>query len=385
MTPEEAMRRALAVARTGLGRTFPNPSVGAVVFRRSGTLGVGRTHPPPGPHAEVVALSRASHGRRSLRGASIATTLEPCCFSGRTGPCTRALIEAGIKRVYIGCRDPHPRVAGRGLRQLRAAGIAVEVGLLGEECRDLHRGFFSAWERGRPFVTLKLAASLDGRIATASGESQWITGPNARRFTHRLRARVDGVLVGSDTALADDPALTARSGTRVVHRPVRVLLDGRLRVPLRARLYRGVGGATSDRVLVLTRRGVRGAAARRKAGVEVLEVRGRGTHVDLARALECVRQAGLTTLLVEGGGGLAAALLRANLVDEIHWLQAPILLGGDGRPAIGPLELDSLREAIQLSTARRRMLGRDLHWVARIGGAPRLRGSTDSARDDGAR
>lgn len=301
----------------------------------------------------------------------MATTLEPCCFSGRTGPCTRALIEAGIERVYVGCRDPHPRVAGRGLRQLRAAGIAVQVGLLEQECRELHRGFLSVCDRGRPFVTLKLATSLDGRIATASGESQWITGPEARRFTHRLRARVDGVLVGSETVLADDPALTARSGARVVHRPVRVLVDGRLRVPLQARLYRGVGGALGDRVLVLTRRGARGAVARRNAGIEVLEVRGGGgAHIDLAQGLECVGQAGLTTLLVEGGGGLAAALLRAKLVDEIHWLQAPILLGGDGRPALGPLELDSLRDAIRLSGARRRMLGRDLHWVARIGGVP---------------
>jgi diaminohydroxyphosphoribosylaminopyrimidine deaminase/5-amino-6-(5-phosphoribosylamino)uracil reductase len=365
MTPEEAMRRALAEARRGLGRTFPNPSVGAVLFRRSGVLGVGHTQPPPGPHAEVVAL-QASRRRsaRSLRGASVAVTLEPCCFSGRTGPCTEALIEAGVARVYVGCRDPHPRVAGRGMRRLRAAGIEVQTGVLEEECRELHRGFFSLWGRNRPFVTLKLATSLDARIATASGESRWITGSPARGFVHRLRARADAVMVGSGTALADDPALTARRGDDIVHRPVRVLVDSRLRVPTSAALYQGV---PERRTVVLARAGARGLAVRRRAGTEVLEVRARGAYLDLADGLRKLADAGLTTLLVEGGGMLAAALLRAKLVDEIHWLQAPILLGGDARPALGALELSRLRDAVVLPDAARRSLGQDLHWKARLG------------------
>jgi diaminohydroxyphosphoribosylaminopyrimidine deaminase/5-amino-6-(5-phosphoribosylamino)uracil reductase len=366
MTPEQAMRRALARARSGLGRTFPNPSVGAVVFRHRGMLGAGRTQPPPGPHAEIVALAAARRGGRTLRGASVAVTLEPCCFANRTGPCTDALIEAGVARVYVGCRDPHPQVAGRGLRRLRAAGIAVETGVLESACRELHRGFLSSCEKGRPFVSVKLASSLDGRIATAAGESRWITGPEARRFVHRLRARVDAIMVGSGTALADDPALTARDGDRVIHRPVRVLLDSRLRVPVDAQLYQG---APDARTWVLTRRGARGAAERRAAGAVVLEGRLRGGRLDLAAGLRSLAQAGLTTLLVEGGGELAAALLREDLVDEIHWLQAPMLLGGDGRAAVGALELEQLSDAIVLSRIRRRKLGADLHLAARVGAA----------------
>jgi diaminohydroxyphosphoribosylaminopyrimidine deaminase/5-amino-6-(5-phosphoribosylamino)uracil reductase len=238
--------------------------------------------------------------------------------------------------------------------------------VLESACRELHRGFLSACEKGRPFVSLKLAGSLDGRIATAAGESRWITGPEARRFVHRLRARVDAIMVGSGTALADDPVLTARDDGRVVHRPVRVLVDSRLRVPVRAKLYRG---APAARTWVLTRRGARGAAARRAVGAEVLEVRLRGGRLDLAAGLRSLAQAGLTTLLVEGGGQLAAALLRENLVDEIHWLQAPMLLGGDGRAAIGALKLERLSDAIVLSRIRRRSLGADLHLAARVAAA----------------
>ena len=358
------MRLALSQARRGLGRTFPNPSVGAVVFRRGGVVASGRTREPPGPHAEVVALVSARRKGRSARGASLAVTLEPCCFMGRTGPCTEAIIEAGISRVFVGCRDPHPRVAGRGLRRLRAAGISVETGVLADACREQHRGFFSVCTRQRPFVTLKLATSLDGRIATKGGESRWITGPAARRFVHQLRASVDAVMVGSGTALADDPALTARRGGRVVHRPARVLVDSRLRVPVDAKLYRG---APEPATFVLAARGARGVARREARGATVLTVRrGRGGGLDLARGLEALAKAGLTTVLVEGGGRLAAALLRAGLVDELHWIQAPILLGGDGRSGLGELGLDRLSQAIRLGDVERRALGDDWHWHGRL-------------------
>lgn len=358
------MRLAISQARRGLGRTFPNPSVGAVVFRSGRRLGVGRTAPPPGPHAEVVALAAARRkgGARALRGASLAATLEPCCFSGRTGPCTGALIEAGVARVYVGCRDPHPQVAGKGIARLRRAGIQVETGLLEAECRELHRGFLSVWERGRPFVTLKLATSLDGRIATASGESRWITSPEARGFVHQLRNRSDAILVGSGTALADDPALTARKDGRVVHRPVRVLVDSRLRVPVRAKLFRGLAKTPT---LVLTRRGARGGPSREQLGATLIPVPVRRGQIDLARGLAAVADAGITTLLVEGGGMLAAALLRAGLVDEVHWIQAPILLGGDGRPALGEFGVRRLADAVQLVDVKRRALGPDVHIQAR--------------------
>jgi len=369
------MRLALASARRGLGRTHPNPSVGAVVFRGDRVLGRGHTRPPGGPHAEVVALRSAErrHGAAALRGASMAVTLEPCCFTGRTPPCTEAILDAGIAQVAVGLRDPHPRVRGRGTRRLEAAGVRVVHGVLEEECRELHRGFSSLCERGRPWVTLKLASSLDGRIATASGESRWITGPEARRFVHGLRARVDAVMVGSGTALADDPDLSARRDDRVVRRPDRVLVDSRLRVPAAARLHAPHAGT---RTLVLAARGARGRRAIEAMGSEVIAVPGRAGALDLAHGLRELGEAGLTTLLVEGGGGLAAALLRAGLVDELHWILAPKLLGSDGRPAIGPLALPRLADAPQLEVLRTRRLGRDTHVHARpLPAAPRARRS----------
>ncbi|MGH0034354.1 MAG: bifunctional diaminohydroxyphosphoribosylaminopyrimidine deaminase/5-amino-6-(5-phosphoribosylamino)uracil reductase RibD [Myxococcota bacterium] len=365
MDGERAMRLALTQARRASGRTHPNPAVGAVVVRGDRVLGRGYTRPPGGPHAEVVALDAAArrHGRRALRGARMAVTLEPCAHTGRTGPCVDALLEAGIGGVWIGCRDPHPLVAGRGLRRLRRAGVDVRLGVLEAECRDHHRGFLSVLERGRPWVTLKLASSLDGRIATASGESRWITGPAAREAVHRLRSRVDAVMVGSGTALADDPELTARRGTRVLHRPVRVLVDAGLRVGRGARLYSGPDPANT---WVLHRRGARGAAAREATGARLLPVPARGRHLDLGRAMGLLADQGLTTLLVEGGGGLAAALLRANLLDEIHWFTAPLLLGADGRPAVGALALSRLRDAKRLDVVSARRIGDDWHWQARL-------------------
>ncbi len=353
------MRAALAQARRASGRTFPNPAVGAIVFRGDRVLGRGFTRPPGGPHAEIVALEGAArrHGRRALRGATLAVTLEPCRHFGRTPPCTDALVAAGIARVLVGHLDPHPD-AGGGVRALRRAGIAVEVGVLEEACRVQHRGFLSRVLRGRPFVTLKLAASLDGRIATARGESRWISSPGARAHVHRLRAETDAVLVGSGTALADDPALTARRGARVVQRPVRVLVDSRLRVPPRAKLFASDGAAR----FVVCAAGA--PAARRRAiaatGARLLPIRPRRGKVSLHGALEALASAGLGTILVEGGGGLAAALLAEDLVDELLWFAAPKLLGSDARPAIGALGVAQLAAAPAFAISRVRRFGPDL-------------------------
>ena len=366
---DEAMRLALRYATQGQGRVWPNPSVGAVVFRGGQILGAGTTRPPPGPHAEIVALRAVArrHGERALRGASLAVTLEPCAHHGRTGPCAEALIEAGIGRVYSGCADPNPKVAGAGHRKLRRAGAKVETGVLADACRESHRGFLSRISRRRPFVTLKLASTLDGRIATASGESRWITGPRARRFVHELRRRVDAVMVGSGTALADDPQLTARRNDRVIHSPVRVLVDSRLRVPLRASLYREIDRSPT---WVMCGQGARGALARSKTGARLFEQPLRGGHLDLARLLRELGKAGLNTLLVEGGGELAAALLRAKLVDEIHWLLAPKLIGGDGRAALGALGLARLAQAAPLRQVTSGRLGDDFRVSARLGDFP---------------
>lgn len=363
MDPERAMRLALTQARRAAGRTHPNPAVGAVVVRGERVLGRGYTRPPGGPHAEIVALSaaRRRHGARAVRGARMAVTLEPCAHTGRTGPCVESLVDAGLRGVWIGCRDPHPLVAGRGIARLRRAGVEVSVGVLETDCRAHHRGFLSVCEHGRPWVILKLASSLDGRIATASGESRWITGAASRQAVHRLRAGIDAVMVGAGTALADDPQLTARRGDRVVHRPVRVLVDGRLRVGLEASLY---AASDPERTWVLHRPRARGVAARRATGARMLPVPARGPRLDLGRALRVLAKEGLTTVLVEGGGELAAALLREELVDEIHWFTAPLLLGAEGRAALGPMARKRLRDATRLAGAQVRRIGDDWHWHA---------------------
>jgi diaminohydroxyphosphoribosylaminopyrimidine deaminase/5-amino-6-(5-phosphoribosylamino)uracil reductase len=360
------MRLALTQARRASGRTFPNPPVGAVVFRGERVLGRGYTQPVGGAHAEIVAIDAAlrRHGAGALRGASLAVTLEPCSHVGRTPPCANRLIEVGLSRVWVGHRDPHAAVAGRGLARLARAGVRVEVGVLEDACREQHRGFLSVTASGRPFVTLKLAATLDGRIATAAGESRWISGPAARAAGHRLRRRVDAVWVGSETALADDPELTARSGGRVVHRPLRLVADTRLRLPPSARLLRGA----PDSTWVLC--GAGAPRARRRAleaaGARVLELPTEGRHLDLRRALRRLGQEGLTEILVEGGGSLAAGLVRRSLVDELHWFAAPILIGADGRPALGALGARRLADAARLATVSVRRMGDDLHWVGRL-------------------
>lgn len=355
------MRLALAEAQRARGRSHPNPPVGAVIFRGTRVLGRGRTRPVGGAHAEVIALERAlrGHGARALRGAAMAVTLEPCAHRGRTGPCAQRLVEAGLARVFVGHRDPHPEVSGRGLRVLRRGGIEVRVGLLESRCREQHRGFLSVLDRGRPFVQLKLAASLDGRIATSSGESRWITGEAARAAVQRLRARSDAVLIGSGTALADDPALEARRGSRLLHRPVRVVADTRLRLPTEAALLRG----EPDSAWLLCSRAAPQARRRRlrQAGARLIDVRLKGGRLDLRQALAELARLGLSELLVEGGGELAASLWREELVDELHWFLAPKLIGADGVPALGGLGLRALAEARTLGDLRVRRRGVDVH------------------------
>lgn len=381
---ERMMRRALRAAARGDGRTHPNPSVGAVVYRGDRILGIGTTKPPGGPHAEIVAMetARRRHGAAALRGATLAVTLEPCNFVGRTGACTEAIVAAGIGRVVAGCRDPHARVSGRGFARLRRAGIGVTTGVLERDCRIQHRGFISVCERGRPFVTLKLAATLDGRIAVASGESRWITNEASRAAVHRLRLAHDAVMVGSATAIADDPELAARRGDRILRWPVRVLVDGGLRVPARARLFAeppnagdsgprdrisGRTAAGPRETWIVCREGTRGVASARKRAARVLETpRGESGHVDLAHAMRSLAKAGLTTILVEGGGRLAAALLQADLVDEVHWFLAPRLIGEDGRPALGAMGIRKLRDALRIDEIEVRRYGGDLHLTGSV-------------------
>jgi len=332
------MRSALALARRGLGNAWPNPSVGCVIVANGRVVGRAVTAPGGRPHAEPQALAMAGV---AARGATAYVTLEPCCHHGRTPPCTDALIAAGVARVVIAARDPDQRVNGEGIARLRAAGIIVEEGLLAEEANEILAGFFQRATTGRPLVTLKLASTLDGRIATHSGESRWITGPPARRAAHALRGRHDAVLVGVGTVMADDPDLTCRLPGFRSTPIVRVVADSRLRTPLTARL---VATAHETPSWMLIRHGA--DAVRRAAfadlGLRLIEVPPAEIGIDLGAAVTALGAAGITRLLVEGGAQVAAALLRAGLVDRIAWFHAPSVMGGDGWPAVQAFGVETL-------------------------------------------
>ena len=357
------MRAALALARRGLGTVWPNPAVGCVIARDGRIVGRGWTQPSGRPHAETEALVRAG---AAAEGATAYVTLEPCCHHGRTPPCADALIAAGVRRVVAAIEDPDPRVAGGGLARLRAAGLVVEAGLCGTQAAEINAGFFQRVRLGRPLVTLKLATSLDGRIATASGESRWITGAPARERGHLLRATHDAILVGTETVLADDPQLTCRLPGLADKSPVRVALDARLRIPLTAHL---VAEARTMPTWMVTLAGA--AAARqqalRDAGVVVIAAEPDATgRIDLPMALGLLGERGLTRVLVEGGGRLAAALLRQGLVDRLAWFHAPILLGGDGIPAVAELGLDALAEAPSFERLSTETVGDDVLTMFRV-------------------
>ena len=339
------MAGALALARRGLGQTWPNPAVGAVVVRDGSVVGRGWTQPGGRPHAETEALARAG---ALARGATLYVTLEPCAHHGKTPPCAEAVVAAGIARVVAAIEDPFPEVNGRGLAVLRQAGIQVETGLGADEARAINQGFLTRVAERRPMVTLKLATSLDGRIATRTGESRWITGEAARRQAHLLRATHDAVMVGIGTALADDPQLTCRLPGLEARRGVRVAMDSDARLPLDGKLVRS---ARKTPLWVVVRQGADDdrVAALQAAGAEVLRVlAGPDNRPDPAASLEALGRQGLTRVLVEGGGVLAAALLRAGLVDRLVWFRAPLIIGGDGIPAIAGIDAATLAETRKL-------------------------------------
>ncbi len=335
------MRAALALAGRGLGNTWPNPAVGCVIVKDGRIVGRGWTQPGGRPHAETEALTRA---RAAARGATAYVSLEPCSHHGKTPPCAEALLAAGVARVVAAIEDPDPRVSGRGLARLRDAGVAVETGVCAAEAGELNAGFFTRVRRGRPLVTLKLATSLDGRIATATGESRWITGPAARERAHLLRATYDAVLVGTGTARADDPELTCRLPGLEHRSPVRIILDRQLRLPATLRLFTEMARAPTWVATLAASDPVRRAELAGK-GVRIIPaIPDDAGNIDLAALLQQLGSEGLTRLLVEGGGQLAAALLRHDLVDRLVWMRAPMAIGGDGLPAVAAIGLDKLAD-----------------------------------------
>lgn len=347
------MSHALRLAARGLGTTWPNPSVGCVLVRDGKVIGRGTTQPGGRPHAERMALAQAG----DAKGATAYVTLEPCAHQGKTPPCAEALIEAGLARVVTAQTDPDPRTAGRGHALLRAAGIEVTENILKAEAQSVTAGFLKRVTKGLPFVTLKLAATLDGRIATASGESRWITGPQARAHVHMLRMTHDAVLVGSGTAIADDPDLTIRNlGAR--HQPIRLLIDSQLRHSPASRLGQT---ASQNPVWLLHAPSARQEArlAWAATGARMIEVEANGAHLNLTAAMQALAAEGLTRILCEGGGTLAAQLVAQNLADELAFYSAGCLIGAEGTPALAALGLDKLAEAPRLNLKEARTLGPD--------------------------
>lgn len=356
------MQRALDLAAKGLGRTSPNPAVGAVIVRGGRVIGEGFHRRAGLPHAEVEAL-RQLNG--TARGATLYVNLEPCSHHGRTPPCTDALIAAGLQRVVVGMTDPNPLVRGRGLRRLRRAGIEVKTGVLRERCERLNEDFAVFIRTGRPLVTLKLAASLDGRIATASGDSQWISNAASRRLVHELRNRADAVLVGAETVRADDPRLTCR--VRGGRDPLRVILDGRLTISPQARVC--TQRSTAPTLIVTTEESGRGEkkTALERQGVEVLCLPGELGRVRLGSLLEELGRRGIKQVLIEGGGQVAAAALGEGIVDKVLFFYAPTLLGGESRPMIGPLGIDRVAAGLKLHTIALYRLGDDVLVTGYVG------------------
>ncbi|WP_296418418.1 bifunctional diaminohydroxyphosphoribosylaminopyrimidine deaminase/5-amino-6-(5-phosphoribosylamino)uracil reductase RibD [Pseudooctadecabacter sp.] len=343
------MGLALSLGRRGLGRVWPNPNVGCVIVKDGRVIGRGWTADGGRPHAETQALARCDGA-----GATAYVTLEPCAHTGKTPPCAQALIDANVARVVIAADDPDPRVSGKGIAMLRAAGIEVEAGVRAAEAQRDMAGFLTRMTQNRPFVTLKLASSFDGRIATATGESQWITGPDARRMVHAQRAAHDAVLVGAGTVRADDPTLTVRD-IGVTRQPVRIVASRKLDIDAAALR------ATQDQApLWLCHGADANVAPWQDTGAKTIACAAHGRQIDPVDMMTKLADDGLTRVFCEGGGSLAASLLAADLVDEVVGFTAGLMLGAEGTPSVGAMGLDRLSDAPRFKLIETRTVGADL-------------------------
>jgi diaminohydroxyphosphoribosylaminopyrimidine deaminase/5-amino-6-(5-phosphoribosylamino)uracil reductase len=352
------MKAALGLAWRGLGLVWPNPSVGCVLVNDGVVVGRGWTQMGGRPHAETEALARAGD---ASEGATAYVSLEPCAHYGKTPPCADALIAGGIARAVIAVEDPDPRTAGQGIDKLRRAGIKVDVGLLAEEARDLNIGFFKRVSEGRPFVTLKTATTLDGRIATHTGESQWITSEPSRATGHQLRALYDAVMVGVGTVAADDPSLDCRLPGMSHASPVRIVMDSRLRIPLTSKLVSSAGDIPTWIVTLEDEVEPGRLAVLEECGVKLIKVPpGADGKPDIAKTLAVLGELGLTRLLLEGGAHLTAAFLRQGMIDRLAWFHAPKIMGGDGMPVAMPFGIENLDAAPKFTRRRVRLMGNDI-------------------------
>ena len=361
------MQRAIELARNTLGSASPNPSVGAVIVNDGTIVGEGWTQPAGGPHAEIVALERAGD---AARGATIYTTLEPCCHFGRTPPCTTALVKAGIAEVRTAILDPDPRVNGEGIAEMERAGIKVSLGLCADDATQVIESYVHRMTTGLPFVIAKFSMSLDGKIATSSGESQWISGEEALRHAHNLRMTADAVMVGVGTALADDPQLTARdrNNTPLERQPLRVVVDSTGRVSPKSKLFSSPG-----RALVVTSTLDKAAeSALKGVGADVVRFPGGDGRVDIGALMPFLVELGVNSVLVEGGGTLLASLIEHGLVSKVEAIVAPMLIGGQS--ALTPVEgdgVDRLKDALRLDNVTVGRLGNDIHIVGYVRDDPK--------------
>ena len=350
---EYYMGIAILLARKGIGWTSPNPAVGAVIVKGGKIIGKGYHKRIGLCHAEINALKEA--GART-NGGEMYVTLEPCNHFGKTPPCTDAIIKAGIKKVFVGMKDPNPLVSGKGIKRLLNAGIKVEAGILEEGCRDINEPYIKYMKTRAPFVTLKLASTLDGKIASAAGDAKWITGETARKHAHRMRAQADAVMVGISTVLKDNPELTTRLA--MGRDPLRVVVDSRLRIPVTAKVLNLERGGI---IIATTEKASEGRInAMEVRGAEVMILPSRKGVVDLRALIKALGKREITSLLIEGGSSLAASVLKEGIVDKIAIFYAPKIFGREGLPMIGRLGIKILSEAVKLKDLKCRKIGEDI-------------------------
>ncbi len=351
------MDLALRLGRRGLGNVWPNPAVGCVLVQDRVVVGRGWTQPGGRPHAETEALRRAG---ASASGAVAYISLEPCAHQGATPPCADALIDAGISRAVIGATDPDPRASGAGIERLRDGGVEVETGVCSDAATELNAGFFSRIERRRPLVTLKVAATLDGRIAARTGQSKWITGEGARQRAHVLRATHDGILIGSATALNDDPMLTCRLPGLGARSPIRIVVDRRRRVHRGLALIESAGKVPTW-VFTLEDDDPAWSEIMRQAGAEIFELPPtEDDEIYLSSVMQVLAERGLTRVLVEGGAAVAASLCRASLADRLAVFRAPVLFGQDGLAMVGQLDFSDIADAVTFERIAVEPVGKDI-------------------------
>jgi diaminohydroxyphosphoribosylaminopyrimidine deaminase/5-amino-6-(5-phosphoribosylamino)uracil reductase len=355
---EQYMRRALTLARKGIGRTAPNPAVGCVIVKGGTVVGEGWHRKAGTPHAEVHALAMAG---AAARGADVYVTLEPCCHTGQTPPCSEALIRSGVKRVFAGMADPNPKVNGGGLAALRQAGIKTACGMLEDECRAINLPFLKHITSGHPYVTYKCAMTLDGKIATVTGDSRWVSGDESRKLVHRMRARSDAVMVGVDTIIADDPQLTVRHVRG--RNPLRIIVDSRMRTPGSVGVLSGP--LAKKTIIATTESNPRVHRRYQQSGATVLVCRKHDDRVDLQDLWGRLGAMGIQSILLEGGSRLAGEALACGLIDECVFFYAPKVIGSDGFSPFAMTGITGMADALSFTDIKVRRVGQDILVFAR--------------------